>query len=395
MKGIFKVSGTGCCLVDRLYNNVSFSSSRISPYLSRKRGDGGLTPGQLVFQEELEKFSGMDLDQILNELTEGRAPEKINIGGPAIVALINAAQITENLDCTYHFYGYGGKDEEGEFLLSSLNKTPVYHDHYKLSTRHTPSTIVLSDPSYDRGHGERMFINSIGGAWDFGPDRLDEDFFYSQMVVFGGTALVPQIHENLTELLENAKSKGCFTVVTTVFDFHSEKANPGSRWPMGKSDDSYKMIDLLIMDMEEALCLSGQKSMDRAMDFFKSAGTGALVVTNGADNIRIWSGDKLFQALNDTIMPVSDAIVRQIKKGVSGDTTGCGDNFAGGVIASISDQINEVSGKPDLQEACTWGIISGGFSCFYLGGTYLERSRGEKRSKILPYFRQYKKQING
>jgi len=214
-------------------------------------------------------------------------------------------------------------------------------------------------------------------------------------VVFGGTALVPQIHENLTELLENAKSKGCFTVVTTVFDFHSEKANPGSRWPMGKSDDSYKMIDLLIMDMEEALCLSGQKSMDRAMDFFKSAGTGALVVTNGADNIRIWSGDKLFQALNDTIMPVSDAIVRQIKKGVSGDTTGCGDNFAGGVIASISDQINEVSGKPDLQEACTWGIISGGFSCFYLGGTYLERSRGEKRSKILPYFRQYKKQING
>ena len=50
------VSVVGCCLVDRLYNNISFSDSVLSPYLSKESGDGGLTPGQLVFLEEFEEF---------------------------------------------------------------------------------------------------------------------------------------------------------------------------------------------------------------------------------------------------------------------------------------------------------------------------------------------------
>jgi len=50
-----KVSGAGCCLVDILYNNIDFTSDAIRQYLSKERGDGGLTPGKLVFQEEFEK----------------------------------------------------------------------------------------------------------------------------------------------------------------------------------------------------------------------------------------------------------------------------------------------------------------------------------------------------
>jgi len=395
VQALSKVSGTGCCLVDRLYNNISFRSESVAGYLSRERGDGGLTPGKLVFQEELEKFSSRELEQILLDITGGRPPDKINIGGPAIVALIHAAQITEDPGCSYQFYGFGGQDQEGRFLLSTLGKTPVKLEHYELHDNSTPSTIVLSDPAYNRGQGERMFINSIGGAWDFSPERIDEEFFTSDMVVFGGTALVPQIHEHLEELLKKAKSKGCITVVNTVFDFRSEKSSPGSRWPLGKSDDSYTMIDLLVMDREEALCLSGEKSMDQAMEFFRKMGTGAVVVTNGAENIRACSAGNLFEQLQDTCMPVSDAVAQKIKTGIPGDTTGCGDNFVGGIISSLVDQVNKASGKPDLREACSWGIVSGGYSCFHLGGTYLEESRGEKRSMLLPYYREYKKQVNG
>ena len=49
-----KVSGVGCCLVDRVYNNISFHSNELRDYLSRKPGDGGLVPGNLVFREEFE-----------------------------------------------------------------------------------------------------------------------------------------------------------------------------------------------------------------------------------------------------------------------------------------------------------------------------------------------------
>ena len=395
MSSKFRISGTGCCLVDRLYNNVSFDSDDIAYLMSWKRGDGGLTPGQLVFREELEKYSKRDLQQIMQGLTQGRQPDKINIGGPAIVAMIHAAQITQDPGCTYHFYGYGGTDPEGEYLRSSLRKTPVLLDHYRLCGVPTPSTIVLSDPEYNRGQGERMFINTIGTAWEFGPENLDKEFFASDVVIFGGTALVPGIHDHLTELLKKAKSNGCITVVNTVFDFRSEKAFPGEKWPLGKSVESYGLTDLLIMDHEEALRLSGESDIGNAMKFFRNQDTGTVIITNGSANILVFSSGSLFRALDETEMPVSKMVTDEGEKCQAGDTTGCGDNFVGGVIASMVNQIMAGSGKPDLIEAGTWGIVSGGYTCFYLGGTYLEQNRGEKHSNLLPYYQQYKNQFHG
>jgi hypothetical protein len=39
--------------------------------------------------------------------------------------------------------------------------------------------------------------------------------------------------------------------------------------------------------------------------------------------------------------------------------------------------------------------VSGGFTCFYMGGTYLEKEPGEKRRKIEPFYESYKTQISG
>jgi hypothetical protein len=75
-----RVSGVGCCLVDLLYNNISFSSRSFSSYISKKRGDGGLTPGQLVFTSEFEKFSGHDFQMVIHNLTKGKPADKINMG---------------------------------------------------------------------------------------------------------------------------------------------------------------------------------------------------------------------------------------------------------------------------------------------------------------------------
>ncbi|MCK4465559.1 MAG: carbohydrate kinase family protein, partial [Bacteroidales bacterium] len=271
--------------------------------------------------------------------------------------------------------------------------TPVLLDNFKLTGAETPSTVVLSDPNFDHGNGERIFINSIGAAWEYSPNELKDDFFSSDVVVFGGTALVPLIHDNLTELLEKAKSNGCITIVNTVYDFRNEKANPKIKWPIGKSDVSYRKIDLLMMDREEALRLSGKPELDEAMQFFREYGTGAVIVTSGTENIRVFSNGNLFRALDDSEMPISNAIYEELKKGHSGDTTGCGDNFVGGVIASWVSQIQNGISTPDLTEACIWGIISGGMSCFYMGGMYEEKNYGEKRKMIEPYYEQYKKQI--
>jgi sugar/nucleoside kinase (ribokinase family) len=387
-------SGVGCCLVDRLYNNISFTSEIFSAYLSKQKGDGGLTPGHLVFKEEFEQFTGKDFLVVQKMITEGKSPDKINIGGPGIVSMIHAAQMLENTNSICNFYGCGGNDTDGDFLQSALHKTPVNTDNYKLTGILTPSTVVFSDPTYDHGQGERIFINTIGSAWDYTPEELINSFFDSDMVVFGGTALVPHIHDNLTGLLEKAKSKGCITIVNTVYDFRNEKANPAQKWPLGESDDSYRNIDLLITDFEEALRLSGKPTLDEAMQFFRANGTGALIITNGSKSIQVFSAGRIFTALKNSEMPISQTISAELKKGHLGDTTGCGDNFVGGVIASLVSQLQKGIEKLDLTEACIWGIVSGGYACFYIGGTYFEKYPGEKRQLMVPFYEQYKIQIN-
>jgi len=389
------VSGVGCCLVDLLYNDIDFSSDTFRPFISLKRGDGGLIPGHLVFNEEFVEFAGSPFGTVLNQITGGRLPDKKNIGGPSIVSLIHAAQLTDPGNCEVRFFGRGGNDDAGKCLLSSLQKTPVILYDFKLTENITPSTVVLSDPNFDNGHGERVFINSIGAAWDYHPDDLDEEFFHSDIVVFGGTALVPVIHDHLTELLRKAKLNGCLTIVNTVFDFRNEKLNPDQKWPLGKSDDSYQYIDLLIADHEEALRLSGEKSAEAAIRFFRDKQVSSLIITNGSKNISVYSDGQFFEPLALTELPVSQKVVEELKYNKDGDTTGCGDNFVGGVIASIVNQLHRGVQHPDLQEACCWGIVSGGFACFYIGGTYFEQKSGEKLTKIKPYYESYQQQING
>lgn len=389
------VSGVGCCLVDLLFNDIDFSGEAMRSCLSMKRGDGGLTPGQLVFREEFEKFSGNSFDLALKRITGGRKHDKINIGGPSIVSLINAAQLADPSGCEVRFYGRGGNDEIGEYLISALKKTPVVLKDFKLINNQTPSTVVLSDPGYENGHGERIFINSIAAAWEYGPDNLDDDFFSSDIVVFGGTGLVPQIHDNLTSLLKKAKSKGCITIVNTVFDFRNEKANPSKKWPLGESDESYGYIDLLITDQEEAFRLSDEHDPNNAVSFFSEKKVSSVMITNGSKNVITWSDGHFFNISGIKALPVSEKVINERKYAQIGDTTGCGDNFVGGVIASIVDQMQNSTGNPDIIEACSRGVVSGGYACFYLGGTYFEKETGEKKAKIEPYYEAYKRQIEG
>jgi sugar/nucleoside kinase (ribokinase family) len=385
------ISGVGCCLVDVLYSDINFHDPDFQWLLSKQRGDGGLNPGHLVFVEELESFSGEKLSEILSKVTKGRQPDKINVGGPSIVALINASQILDPDRFKIRFYGKTGHDNNGNFLLNQLQQTQVDLKHLNSIAKPTPNTVVLSDPDYDEGTGERLFINSIGAAWEMTPQDLDEEFFSSDYVVFGATALTPFIHDNLLELLQKAKQNGCKTVVNTVFDFRNEKKDPTGRWPLGKSDLSYQHIDLLIMDKEESLRLSGSESLEEAAIFFQQQGCSSFIITDGSRDILAYSDGRLFKPLHIKYLPVSSEVRTRLQNNSEGDTTGCGDNFAGGVIASLAEQSYE--SKPDLIEACSWGVISGGFSCFYMGGTYSENCPGHKLSQLKPLYESYCAQI--
>lgn len=388
----FRIAGTGCALVDYLYTPVSFTSTNFNRCLSKQPGDGGLSPGKLVFKEEFDLFTKEAYEQVRDRITQGKAPVTLNIGGPSIVSLIHAAQMLHGHPANVSFYGGKGNDQGGTFIESKLAHTPLKIGKYKTTGQNTPFTDVLSDPDFDNGHGERIFINNIGAAWDFESSDLNDAFFASDMVVFGGTALVPHIHASLGTLLPKAKAHKAITVVNTVYDFLNENKNPSKPWPLGDSIETYQSIDLLITDMEEALRLSGATSVDAAVEFFKSTHVSALIITHGSNALHFFSDNVLFGSIPHTSLPVSEKVKIMISQNPEqvGDTTGCGDNFVGGVIASIARQkLENPNNIVNLTEAIALGVASGGFACFYHGGTYYESYPGQKAGKVEPYYSDY------
>ncbi len=398
MSGKIIVAGTGCALADYLYTGVRFNTPQFQKYLSRQTGDGGLTPGKLVFTEELERFSGMPYSEISREITGCEPPTAFNIGGPGLVSLINASQLLNKEKFEVRFYGGTGNDDTAGLIDQLIRKTPLNIDNYhKISEKRTPFTDVLSDVTYDNNHGERTFINNIGAAGDYSPDLLGDDFFDADIACFGGTALVPQIHDNLTALLTKAKRYGCQTVVNTVFDFRNEKNNPDQPWPLIDAPENYWLIDVLIMDCEESLKISGKHTIAEAAEYFFNQNVGALIITNGSKELYAFSNGDLFDKTKLLKLPVSKKVAEDIVRNPAskGDTTGCGDNFAGGVIASMAMQLKTADiGKLDLIDAIAWGVASGGFTCFYVGGTYIEKREGEKLKIVQEFKNEYIKQIS-
>lgn len=391
------ISGAGCALADLIYNRVSFTSPGFQQYISKQSSDGGLSPGKLVFTEELEKFSGKPYPGILKEIVGNRQPDKINVGGPSLVSMIHAAQMLEGEDVEVKFYGMGGNDEYTEQVFRMIQQTPLNIVNYRRSEhKPTPTTDVFSDPDYDNGHGERTFVNNIGAAWDFTPELLGNEFYEADIQCFGGTALVPHLHDNLKATLKRSKQKDCITLVNTVFDFRNQKSNPGKPWPLLDSTEDYRLIDVLIMDCEEAMKISGTSNIEEAARFFASTQVSAFIITNGANELYAKSNGSLFEKTEIMKFPISEMIAREIAANpeLRGDTTGCGDNFAGGIISSLATQLH-VNEKEtfNLTEAISWGISSGGFCCFTVGGTYLEPFPGEKKQRIQAIQEDYKKQL--
>lgn len=388
----FIISGTGCALADYLYTNVSFSSAAFEKYCSRQPGDGGLCPGKLVFTEELESFAGIPYPQILEELTTGSAAVSFNIGGPSLVSLIHASQMLDDNDFEVGFYGISGKDNTSEKIRTLLKKTPVQFEGYlEKSLLPTPFTHVLSDPDYHAGHGERTFVNNIGAAWDLTSEALPESFFSAGIVCFGGTAITPNLHNKLHELLKKAKDNGAITLVNTVYDFQNEKQNPGQPWPLGETGLSFPNIDILIMDNEEALKISGCQNTDDAFQFFRQH-VQAFVITRGSEPVLYYAGGNLFEAESGSMAVSHDVVLKIENKQYRGDTTGCGDNFTGGIIAAIAIQAKQGRRFMNLKEAVVFGICSGGFTCSYHGGTYFEKSKGEKKQQVLKLIDAYHRQ---
>lgn len=389
------VAGVGCALLDILHPDARFRGEVFERFASRSAGDGGLVPGQLVFASALEAYADTPVDAIVAELSSGAEPSQ-NLGGPAVVALVLAAQVLAPDLIPVRYFGLRGDDEFGETIKTIVERTPLDHSGYRRSPGASPSTRVLSDPEAQDGAGERIFINTLGVAERFRVRDIPAEFFDYEVSFFGGTALVPRLHEELGMALHSARSRGAITVVGTVYDFLNETQAPGELWPLGDGQRDYPLVDLIVTDAEEARRLTGEDAPIAALRRFLDWGAGAAIVTAGAEPVAIAAAKTgRFVPCEPTVLPVSSE-VRRLADTVdptSRDTTGCGDNFMGGVLSSIARDRARGRMRPDLTAAAIEGISAGAGAWFQLGGTYIEPHMGAAQERIDHFREAYHRQI--
>jgi sugar/nucleoside kinase (ribokinase family) len=389
------IGGVGCCVLDILYPNADFSSPVFQRIRSNSAGDGGLKPGGLVFARDIEHFSGMTPEQIADALCGDAAPAT-NVGGPAAAALVHAAQVLQDEQIPVRFYGAIGNDAAGSRVREILEQTPLETGGVCTVPGATPSTIVLSDSGAANGSGERSFINRIGVAAQFGADSIPQSFYENPVTYFGGTALVPPLHAQIGSPLRTARERGCMTIVATVYDFIAESSNPDGVWPMGDSVDNYTLIDLIVCDAEEARRLTGRDKPGDCVRQLIDWGVGAAVVTNGAEPVQFASSGERMTRCELTALPTSAEVGRRAPNTASAtrDTTGCGDNFVGGVLSLIARQIQtDATARVDVRRAVIEGIAAGAAAWFFLGSMRLETSSGEKAAVTAEFRDAYMDQI--
>ncbi|WP_168203450.1 carbohydrate kinase family protein [Oceanispirochaeta crateris] len=392
-----RISGAGCCLYDYLYKHISFNAQSFRDFLSITPGDGGVTPGELVFAENLSEYKNSSVESCIEQITNGQDPDTVNLGGPALVSLVHSAQMLPS-EWEIILYSCLGDDAESKRLQKDMSGFSLhFHSNIAIGLP-VPSTIVLSDPEWNEGSGERTFINTLGSAMAFSPDMIDDNFFNSDIFVWGGTALVPPLHDSLGTLTRKARERNGFNIVGTVYDFRNQATDPEGPWPLGTHEESaYPWIDILITDKEEAHRLSMTDSVADAADYFLGQGCGACIITQGNDRIYVKTGSDKFIPINGKKFPVSQWVNEDLRLHPEkrGDTTGCGDNFMGGIIVSIARQISKKTSELiDLEDSIIEGVSAGGFALYQMGGVYTETEQGYKKTRINEIKSHYREQIS-
>lgn len=207
-------------------------------------------------------------------------------------------------------------------------------------TEPTSTSVVLVDE-----RGERSFLHAVGAA-----KRLDREAFLSQLEFFASSramllgyfSLLPNLQNDLSEVLAAVRRAGCLTAI--------DAAGTG-----GTLDDlapSLPHLDVYVPSLAEARHQTGSDNPREILARYRDAGaTGIVGVKLGSRGAVLsgTDGELLEVAAIDPPSPVVD-------------TTGAGDSFMAGLVCGLLKEL-------PLAEAGRLAAACGAISTTALGAT--------------------------
>ncbi|MBI1372241.1 MAG: hypothetical protein GC159_05700 [Phycisphaera sp.] len=237
-------------------------------------------------------------------------PIQISTGG--IVS--NSGIAMTRLDMRTAAFTYVGNDAWGPMLRQRYSEEGM--DASRVMTHPTgatSTTAVLIDPS-----GERSFAHCVGATKLMNKqlylDNLDL-FARSRMTLIGYYSMMPNLQDDLAEVLAAIRGVGCQTALDAAGD-------GGGMQPL---DRILPHLDVYCPSHGEAEHQTGESDPKKIIDAFRACGAPGLVgVKLGSDGAMLSPAAERYIKI-DAIKPPGDVL----------DTTGAGDSFYAGLLTGL------------------------------------------------------------
>jgi len=247
------------------------------------------------------------------------APQKINYGSDTASRIStssggaagNVAAWLTRTDAQSTIVSHVGDDPAGAAIVAEFDDLGVKHGNLVIPGETSGVVVVLVDAS-----GERTMFPDKGANSRLTAADLPDLSNFQAVYISGYALLNPLARDGVLAMIEQIKTAG----LAIYFD----PASVGSMKDVSDSDlhKWFSLMDVLLLNEEESIYLTGSVDIERAFDYLhkfaevvviKRGSAGAIAKSRGFDSI--------------SIPAISTNVV---------DTTGAGDSFAAGFIASFS-----------------------------------------------------------
>jgi len=247
------------------------------------------------------------------------SPQKINFGSDTASRIStssggaagNVAAWLTRTDARSTIVSHVGDDPAGAAIVSEFDALGVAHGDLVIPGETSGVVVVLVDSS-----GERTMFPDKGANSSLTIADLPDLSTFQAVYISGYALLNPLARDGVLAMIEKIKADG--------LPIYFDPASVGSMKDVADKElhTWFSLMDVLLLNEEESIYLTGSVDIERALDYLldfsevvviKRGSAGAIAKTRGYDSI--------------SLPAVATNVV---------DTTGAGDSFAAGFIATFS-----------------------------------------------------------
>ena len=247
------------------------------------------------------------------------SPQKINFGSDTASRIStssggaagNVAAWLTRTDARSTIFSHVGDDPAGAAIVAEFDALGVSHGDLVIPGETSGVVVVLVDSS-----GERTMFPDKGANSRLTAQDLPDLNSFLAVYISGYALLNPLARDGVLAMIEKIKADG--------LPIYFDPASVGAMKDVADKElhNWFSMMDVLFVNEEESIYLTGSVDIERALNYLldfsqvvviKRGSAGAIAKARGFDSISL-------PAVAATVI----------------DTTGAGDSFAAGFIASYS-----------------------------------------------------------